>query len=155
MTLWNDRFRVVYSHIISNVTLSIEMSDMLNVQWCSFEHISKITSIEGGYFIIFRQSKKIVFSTRDELCISWRDIWGKRIWDKYLQVPQIYLVISHTYTHMVNTTCWPNHITPKMMFSSNFVVKNSIKSSYLKSSFQFLFQNGIPGRCILKKPRSN
>ena len=42
--------------------------------------------------------EKIFFSTpHDEFCISGRDIWEEGTWDRYLQAPKMYLVISHTY----------------------------------------------------------
>ncbi len=48
--------------------------------------------------------EKMVFSTpHDEFWISWRDFWGKGTWDRYLQAPKIYLIISHTYGQHVLT----------------------------------------------------
>ena len=41
--------------------------------------------------------KKMVFSTpRDEFRFFGRDIWGEGTWDRYLQAPKMYLVISYT-----------------------------------------------------------
>ena len=43
------------------------------------------------------RGKNMVFSTpHDEFCISGHDIWGEGTWDRYLQAPKMYLVISHT-----------------------------------------------------------
>ena len=50
------------------------------------------------------RDKKMVFSTpHDEFSISWWDILGKGTWDRYLQAPKLYLVISYTYGQRVLT----------------------------------------------------
>ena len=82
-------------------TWTIHFSNEWNIYTIQRNVATLITVICRIHFILDTKSargKKMVLSTpHDEFWISWRDIWGKGNEDRYVQAPQIYLVISHTY----------------------------------------------------------
>ena len=107
-------------------TWTIHFSNEWNIYTIQRNVATLITVICRIHFILDTKSargEKMVLSTpHDEFWISWRDIWGKGTWCSYLQAPK---------SIRSNNTCWPKWPrSTKLTFSSNFDVKNSVKSSY-------------------------